>query len=336
MTLQIDNDKIGQLPSRRGDRGNVLKHPGLHNTVWAFGGGKGGVGKSFVTVNTAVLLTKMSKKVLIVDADLGAANLHTLVGAESTRYSLSAFMSGNVKDFASLVTKTPIPNLEIVSGDRDSLDSAIYSSKKIERLRDGLRHVDHDYILLDTGPGTAPLQLDILLSAEETILISTGEPTSIENTYRLMKCLFIRKMRKVMKNQKSGELENLLKKVFSTSSPTKIKKFGDIFFALHQLDPEQEEYLRAAMEHSGVSLLFNNCTHAEDARLGPLIKRGCQDYFDIETGYLGFIQNDEAVTESVRNRTPLVVHNGGAPAAHSLNTCLQRLLLNARRQAMAL
>lgn len=336
MTLQIDNEKIGLLPGKRGARGNVLRHPGSHNTVWAFGSGKGGVGKSFVTVNIAVLLTQMGKKVLIVDADLGAANLHTLVGADSSRYSLSAFMSGNVTDFGSLVSKTPIPNLDIVSGDKDSLDSASYSSKKIERLRDGLRHVNHDYIILDTGPGTAPMELDILLSAEESILISTGEPTSIENTYRLMKCLFIRKMRRVMKNQKSGELERLLKEVFSADSPVKINKFGDIFFALNQLDHEQEGYLRAAMEHAGVSLLFNNCTHPEDARLGPLVKRGCQDYFDIETGYLGFIKHDDAVTDSVRNRTPLVVHNSGTPAAHSLNTCLQRLLLNARRQAMAL
>ncbi len=336
MTVQTDQKSSGTDLKKRVSRGNVLKYPGLQTTVWAIGGGKGGVGKSFVTANLGVLLTQMGKKVLVVDADLGAANLHTLVGAESARVPLSSYLSGTVSEFRRVVAKTPIPNLDIVSGDKDSLDSGSFTPSKAERLREGLRHVDYDYVLLDTGPGTSPAQLDMLLSAEETILVTNGEPTAIENTYRIMKCLFLRKMRRVMRNQESGVVEKLLSTVFSPSSSFEVKKFSDIFTALHNLSSEQEEYLRAAMEHNGISIILNNCTHAEDKRLGPLIKRGCQDYFDIEVGYLGFIFSDKSVTESIRNRIPLVVHNNGTPAAQSLSSCLQRLLLNVRRQVMAL
>src|SRR3990170_8975838 len=67
--------------------------------VWAVGGGKGGVGKSLVTSSLGILLAQSGKKVLIIDADFGAANLHTFFGVQGAKTSLSTFLKRDVPDF---------------------------------------------------------------------------------------------------------------------------------------------------------------------------------------------------------------------------------------------
>jgi Mrp family chromosome partitioning ATPase len=134
-----ETDKSRYIPEHKSESEQpsraLLRDPLARPKIWAVGGGKGGVGKSLVTSNLGILLTRAGNKALLVDADLGTANLHTFVKAEQTTLSLSKFLfTGEPSDIQHLISKTSIPNLDLISGAKDSLDVADLNGNKIMRL----------------------------------------------------------------------------------------------------------------------------------------------------------------------------------------------------------
>ena len=311
----------------------VLKYPRGKPNIWSVGGGKGGVGKSMVAVNLAVTLSKLGEKVLLVDADLGAANLHTFFGIGNSKATLCRFLNGAATEIEEVISRTPVPNLEIISGAKDPLDAADIKEYAVKRLKEGIRGVEHDYVIIDIGPGTSRHILDLFLLADHGILITTPEPTSIENTYRFLKCLFLKKMRDAIKSKEEKSLKALLHEVFSPKWSTRIRTFADIFAELRRLDPKESARLKSLIEDIGVSVLVNQTKGLEDEGLGPMIARGCLDYFDLEVKNLGFIRYDESVSNSVRKQRPLTIHYSGSSAAGAFEECTRKLMKDGRRTA---
>jgi flagellar biosynthesis protein FlhG len=92
--------------------------------VWPIGGGKGGSGKSFITSSLGQLSAELGKKTLIIDLDLGAANLHTLVGVPNPEKGLSDFIRRKIPLLQDTVVETPSENLFLISGAHDNFDVA--------------------------------------------------------------------------------------------------------------------------------------------------------------------------------------------------------------------
>lgn len=298
--------------------------------VWAIGGGKGGVGKSLMASNIGLLLSKLGKKVLLIDADLGAANLHTFLGMEGGRAALSAYLKEEISELGSLIIKTPFPGLDLISGAKDSLDVADVSTAKISRLKEALRRVEYDYVVLDIGPGTSANLLDMFLISNEGIILSTPEPTTIENNYRFLKCLFLRKIKTLADAQEDGRLKDLLQKIFSDRWAQRVKTVADIMDSLSSLDPEQGRYLKEHIAASKISMIMNQTKKADDRTIGPSIKKACSDYFGIEISYLGSVSYEESVVDSIRTRKPLAAHYAASGAAKAIEGCLHQLLNRTR------
>src|SRR5258705_13591767 len=92
--------------------------------IWAVGGGKGGVGKSVVTSSLAAAMAGLGRRCVVIDADLGAANLHTLLGAARPKVTLSHFLTGEVESLADTMAQTSVPNLWLISGNQALLEMA--------------------------------------------------------------------------------------------------------------------------------------------------------------------------------------------------------------------
>lgn len=306
--------------------GGILPAPHIKANIWAIGGGKGGVGKSLITSSLGILLSRLGKKVLLIDADLGAANLHTFMGTEGSKSTISGFLKGECSDIENVISRTPIPNLELISGAKDPLNAADLSGSGITRLREALKKVSHDYVLLDIGPGTSSNMLDLFLLADEGIVITTAEPTSIENTYRFIKCLLMRKLRKIVDAEESGVLKGLVQQVFSKQGPQRLKTFSDMFDQLIRLDRERGERLRHLLiKDARVSVIINQIRRTEDKEMGPSVRLTCYHYFGLEVGYLGYIHYDDRVGDSIRSRKPLAVHYSDSQASKAIEACLDRL-----------
>lgn len=306
--------------------GNILHHPRFRANIWAIGGGKGGVGKSLMASSFGVLLSRLGKKVLLIDADLGAANLHTFIGTEGGRFGISNFLKGEVSDIQCVINKTPTPNMDIISGAKDPLDAADIHGNSISRLKEALQKVAYDYVLLDIGPGTSSTMLDILLLADEGIVITTAEPTSIENTYRFIKCVLMRKLKKIVDADESKRLRGHMQKIFDKQNPHCVRTYSDIFEQLLQLDPEEGKKLKTIMSSARLSVIINQLRGSEDKEVGPSVRLACYHYFGIDLGYLGSILYDGCVGDSVRSRKPLSVHYSNSNASKSIEACLHRLV----------
>ncbi len=87
----------------------------------AVGGGKGGVGKTFIAANLATALARLGKRVVIVDADLEGPNLHTCLGVSTPRHSLADFVSEREEDLGKLLVDTSIPNLKLIAAIQGNL-----------------------------------------------------------------------------------------------------------------------------------------------------------------------------------------------------------------------
>jgi flagellar biosynthesis protein FlhG len=293
--------------------------------VWAVGGGKGGVGKSLVAANLGIGLSKRGKRVLMVDVDLGAANLHTLLNSDGGKVSLSNFFKTGGTDIIPFISKTAFKDLDLVSGAKDSLDVADNGSEGISRLREALGAVPYDYVVLDIGPGTAANILDLFLMADEGILLTTPEPTSIENSYRFLKCLFLRRIRNIANSREDTTLKGLLHRIFTDQWSRRIKTVADILNQIKALDPAKGELLNEILGDTSVSILVNQVRNDTDREIGPAMKTACRNYFGIDIGFLGDIGYEENVYESIRDRSPLLLSSAGSKAAGAIEACIQKL-----------
>ena len=111
-------------------KGPESEHKMAH--IFAVGGGKGGSGKSFISANLGVMLAKQGKKVVLIDLDLGAPNLHTMMGLTNLKTGLNNFLNKSINNLSLTAAPTKIPKLYIISSLRCSLEvgNLFYAQKQ--------------------------------------------------------------------------------------------------------------------------------------------------------------------------------------------------------------
>lgn len=278
--------------------------------IWAVGGGKGGVGKTLVTANFAITLAKAGAKVVLVDLDLGGANLHTCVGLDQATRTLTDLFSPDVKNLQDLMVPTPVPNLSLISGASDSLNVANLPHAQKQKLLNKLRHIPADYILLDLGAGTSYNTLDFFLSADVGILVVLPEPTSIENAYRFIKSTFYRKLKNI---EYLYDARSLVDSTMTQKNELGIRTPADLLKALEEINPEIGSKIRGAINKLDIKLVVNQARTEIDGEVGFGIRNVCKKYFGFNLDYLGHLEYDSAVWQSVRRKRPLALEFPSSP-----------------------
>lgn len=150
--------------------------------------GKGGVGKSSLSVNLAIQLSRMGKKVVIFDADFGLANIEIMLGIRP-QYNLADLMFRG-KNLQDIITEGP-DKIGFISGGSGIQELTRLSREQIIYLTQKLFQLDKlaDIIIIDTGAGIADSVLEFVAASSEVILVATPEPTSITDAYALLKTL---------------------------------------------------------------------------------------------------------------------------------------------------
>ena len=156
--------------------------------VFSITSGKGGVGKTAVVANLAVLLARLGKRVLILDADLGLANIDVVFGL-APEHNLNHFFTGE-QDLETILADGPEGIKILPAGSGVQRFTRLDSEQKM-RLLEALdaMHNDFDFVLIDTEAGISENVTYFNTAAHEILVVTTPEPTAITDAYALMKLL---------------------------------------------------------------------------------------------------------------------------------------------------
>ena len=148
--------------------------------------GKGGVGKSNFTLNFALTLQSKGYKVLVFDADIGLANIDVLMGI-SSKYNLYHLLKKE-KTIWEIIQKG-YNDLEFIAGGSGFNDLLRLTDEELDYFAEQVMQLNGyvDFIIFDTGAGLSKETLKFILAAEEAIVVTTPEPTSITDAYAIIK-----------------------------------------------------------------------------------------------------------------------------------------------------
>jgi len=288
--------------------------------IWAFGSGKGGVGKSVVAANLGVLLARRGETVALLDADLGGANLHTMLGMRNPSLTLSDFMARRCKTLEEVLNPTPHERLWLVSGARALMEAANPSfGQKLKILRH-IASLPVDHVLLDLGAGSSFAVLDFFLAAAVPVLVVVPEPTSVENTYQFIRAAFYRRLKR------AGKRDVVQPVVQQAMEGGAVRSPRELIERVRAIDPEIGAALTEAAHSLAPAVLVNQASDDSQRRLADDIATACRDYFGVNIVALGAIDRDPLVSRSVVERRPAVELFPGSAFVTALEAMVSRLV----------
>lgn len=291
--------------------------------VVSVGGGKGGVGKTFLAANLAAALARLGQRVVAVDVDLEGANLHTCLGVEAPRVSLADFVAQREDDLGKLIVKTPIDRLDIIAGTQANLAAAQPSHLRRVRLVRALRKLEADYVIVDLGAGTHLSVLDYFLVGDDGLVVLRPEPTSVENAYTFLRAAFYRRLRLAVVGH---GVRQLVTQAMDQRNEKGIRTPLDLLNEIQTLDPAEGSRFVATMREFKPKLVVNEVRTAEDVKLGFSMNSVCKKYFGFEPEYLGYVNYDDIARRSVGLRRPVVDVSEQADASIYLQRIARKLL----------
>lgn len=271
--------------------------------IWPIGGSKGGSGKSFLTGSLGILLAMHGKKTLLIDADFGAANLHTLMGISDPERGLSDFINHNVKTLGEAVIKTSVPNLFMISGARNNLDMAnIVYMQKLKILR-AIAKLPYEYILIDLGAGTSFNTIDFFMMSDSGIFVTTPEPTSIENVYRLTRAVYVRKIRQMINVH---AFRTMTEKAMARNKNGTIDYLEDLIDVVKERDPEKGKLIEKNLGEMKLTLVINQVRQRDNPNLGILMCKIIEKHVGIRMRFLGNIGFEDRVHDAICQKVAFI------------------------------
>lgn len=244
---------------------NIIKKnnvkPVSNSRVIAVTSGKGGVGKSSTSINLALQFKRLGKKVVILDADFGMANIEVMFGV-IPKYNLSdlLFKEKSIRD---IVCEGP-EDVGFISGGSGIAKMVNLDNDQIRKLVNKMAELEDiaDVIIIDTGAGIAPSVMEFLVASPEILLVTTPEPTSITDSYALLKALSMNEdfdknvtSIKMIANKVSSEMEG--RRVYEKLSVV-VTKFLNLEIGFVGTVPHDKDITKAIMKQKPVSIMYPN------------------------------------------------------------------------------
>ncbi|MBW2542757.1 MAG: P-loop NTPase [Deltaproteobacteria bacterium] len=289
------------------------------------GGGKGGVGKSFVVANLAASLARLGHRVVAVDGDLEGPNLHTCVGVPRPRVSLADFVAQREEDLGKLLLDTPIPNLHLIAATDGNLATPQPTQSRRVHLMRELRELDADFVFFDLGAGTHAAVMDYFMIGDEGLIVIAPEPTSVENAYGFVRAAFYRRLRLAMA---SHDMRKIVTLAMDQRNERGIRTPLELLREIQMLDPAEGARFVETMHAFHPRIVMNDVRTADDIKLGFSIQSVCRKFFGIEAEYLGYVNHDESARRSVCARRPLIDVYPRSDAAIYISRIARKLLAN--------
>jgi flagellar biosynthesis protein FlhG len=300
------------------------KSSGESRRIITVAGCKGGVGKSVIACAIALEIGRLGKDVVLVDADLGGANLHTYLGMQSPKYVISDFLSRHVKTIEGIVLDTDFEGVRFISsaGNVPSQANPKFSQKA--KIIKSLLSLKADYIIIDIGAGSSYDVMDFFSMTDDGILVTIPEPTSIVNSYGFVKNVVYRKF--CMAFREYSLVMELVKRGMNPDSNGGISAIQELMGEMATVSPECWLRAKSMLSRFNPNIVVNMVSSESEARLGEKLRTIIGKYLSINAECLGEVFDDPSVRLAAKKMVPLSVMAPDCKAVRSIRKVVQRLL----------
>jgi flagellar biosynthesis protein FlhG len=302
---------------------------GRRSRVIAVGGAKGGVGKSILAANLGVYLAARGFRTVVVDLDLGAANLHLYLGVWALRHRINDFLDKKFDNLADIAVSTEY-DLRLIGGGSSRLGSANLPYARKLKLMRAIKKLDADYIILDLGGDTSYNILDFYLLADDGLVITTCDPAAYLDAYTFIKMALYRRLARLFgaesefRKLKDPALIALIADFMECDQTDKPRKISDLLNSVRERAPRRLQLVQTAVEQFRPRLVVNMASHPEEAwEVVRRMQKVSRRILSVDVQLAGTIMPDPRIARSAHDLKPEVHLSPYGPLARSIRQILK-------------
>ncbi|MBQ6056609.1 MAG: P-loop NTPase [Treponema sp.] len=285
--------------------------------------GKGGVGKSLLSANLAITLGQAGKKVVLADLDLGASNLHLVIGQSSPKKGIGTFLTGE-SSFEEIIQPTEYENVSFIAGDSEIPGLSSLKIFQKNNLIKKFQSLDCDYLIIDLGAGTHLTILDLFLLSPQGIVVTAPTVTATLNGYLFLKNAVFRLMASSFK--KNSPAAQYMKKLKGDSASLQRLYIPKMIEAIREIDPESAKVFSERMSQFHPRLVMNMIDEPKDADKALKIRRSCQQYLGLDVESLGVMYRDSLQDKALSSRLPVIIYKPNAVISQAIYRIAEKVL----------
>jgi len=301
--------------------------------IIAVAGAKGGVGKSVFAANLAVYLSTKGFRTVIVDLDLGGANVHLYLGKSFLlKKSINDFLRRRVDSLKDIEVKSDYGPY-LIGGGNSELGTANIEFKKKMRLIKAIGNIEADYIILDLGGGMSLNSLDFYLQAHHGIVIATPESASYMSSYHFIREALYRKLRRLFgpeskfRNERDIDLEKLIYKMTQSTESLESNTIEGLVEKVRQVRPDSLKLINQALSDIHPGLVLNKVPQFSNIHHVPsMIQEVSKKWLSKEVVYLGQISAQIEIEASVLDQVPVIARYPHGRMAIEMENIVNNLL----------
>jgi flagellar biosynthesis protein FlhG len=295
----------------------------------AVGGAKGGVGKSVLAANLGVYLATRGFRTVVIDLDLGAANLHLYLGVWALKHRINDFLDKKVDSLAEIAVTTEY-DLRLIGGGSSRLGSANLPFARKLKLMRAIKKLDADYVILDLGGDTSFNILDFYLLADDGLVMTTCDPAAYLDAYTFIKMALYRRLIRLFgpesnfRRFKDRTLATLIKEFVELDQTEKPRQIEDLLSMAKDRVPQRHYLVEAAVEQFKPRLVVNMAGQSEEAwEMVRRMQKVSRRILSVDVQLAGTIMPDPRIARSAHDLKPEVHLNPYGPLARSIRQILK-------------
>ena len=300
-------------------------------TIIAVGGAKGGIGKSLFSANLGIFLHREGHRTVLVDLDLGGANLHLYLGETFLPLTINDFLDQRAASVEEIIADTRY-GPKLIGGDSSRLGAANIDFAIKLKLMKAIRLIEADCIILDLGGDTSYNMIDFFLQADLGIVLTTCDPSSYLDAYNFIKVSLFRKLNRIFgaesrnRLEKDPELLRLIAEATLSKNGSRVKTVSQLMKRIEEQMPHYLGLINARLDEFRPLLAINMVE--PDSNEGEVAERILQvshRMLSVQVEYLGSLPYQKEIKRSAREMVPAVAQYPGKPYWRLLDAVLKRI-----------
>lgn len=278
--------------------------------IIAIGGAKGGVGKSLLAANLGVYLAGQGYRTVVVDLDLGGANLHLYLGAWALKHRINDYLDKKFEHLADIAVPTEYGPL-LIGGGSSRLGSANLPFVRKLKLMRAIRKLDADRVIIDLGGSTSFNTLDFFLLADTGLVMTSCDPAAYLDAYTFIKMALYRRLARIFgpehtyAKHKDEALLSVIQDFISPDDSQAPQRITDLMDLIDAQAPQRKYLVEETIDRFNPRLVVN-MADSEEHVTGVILRmqKVSQRMLSIDIECAGRIPTDDAIAQSAHDLKP--------------------------------